>query len=298
MIETFSSWMKTYQRSYSSNDEMMKRFEIFQQNWQIIQSHNPSVGYSLGLNQFADLTTEEFRSIYLKNPISPSARSVHSTNKKSRQPMGKQGGIDWSKKGVCPPVQNQGNSGLVLPMVAVENVECMNGINQCDQIPLSQQQIIDCAQMNSFDQIYAGIISKGGLDSEAAYPYTGEQGTCKFDLTEVGAVVSSYTDVTRGDETDMASDLATYGPISVGVDASGFQFYTSGIFTGPCSSTNLDHAMLLVGYGTQGGTGYWIGQNTWGTAWGMNGFIWVIRNGSNACGIATAATFPIIDDCP
>jgi len=183
-------------------------------------------------------------------------------------------------------------------MVAVENIECMNGINQCDQIPLSQQQIIDCGPMNSFDQVFEQIINKGGIDSEAAYPYTGEAGVCKFDLTEVAAIVASFTDVTRGDETDMASDLATYGPISVGVDASGFQFYTGGIFTGPCSSTNLDHAMLVVGYGTQAGTGYWIGQNTWGTAWGMNGFIWVVRNGSNACGITTDATFPTIDQCP
>jgi C1A family cysteine protease len=88
------------------------------------------------------------------------------------------------------------------------------------------------------------------------------------------------------------------GPISVTVDASSiqFQYYTSGIYCDTsCSQSNLNHAMLVVGYGTDESTGvdYWIIKNSWGRSWGSNGYMKMIRN-KNMCGVATAASYPIL----
>jgi cathepsin L len=91
--------------------------------------------------------------------------------------------------------------------------------------------------------------------------------------------------------------VANYGPISVAINAglSSFQFYVSGVYYDPaCDPMSIDHMLLVVGYGTTQGADYYIAQNSWGTSWGENGYIYLARNHNNNCGVATYANYPIL----
>jgi len=105
--------------------------------------------------------------------------------------------------------------------------------------------------------------------------------------------LQGYVDISSGNETGLFTELH-YGPVSIAIEAdqSSFQFYSSGVFTGPCGS-NLDHGVTLVGYGTDETTSldYWIVKNSWGSSWGENGYIRIVR-GKNMCGISLMASRP------
>jgi len=144
------------------------------------------------------------------------------------------------------------------------------------------------------DSAFQYIIANKGIDTEASYPYTARDGTCIFNPANVGATISSFKDIQAQSETDLTSAIMNVGPISVAIDAShsSFQLYSSGVYyESRCSSTQLDHGVLSVGYGVQG-SDYYIVKNSWGPNWGMQGYIMMARNRNNNCGIATMASYP------
>ena len=125
-----------------------------------------------------------------------------------------------------------------------------------------------------------------------------KQDECRFDRYHVGAIVTGFVDIYTGNEDHLTSAIATVGPISVAIDASQptFHFYHSGVYADTnCSSYQLDHGVAAVGYGSLGqGQDFYIVKNSWGVAWGDNGFILMARNKNNMCGIATLASYPLV----
>jgi cathepsin L len=299
----FTKWMQNFERSYA-HDEFQYRYRVFRTNLDYINTFNAqNKSMTLGMNQFGDLTNAEYRAMYLGLKMPKNARfpSVHPSPKKVRAPPAT---WDWNKQGAVTPIKNQQQCGSCWAFSTTGSTEGCHFIASKSLVSLSEQDLVDCstAQGNQgcdgglMTQAMDYIISNGGIDTESTYPYTAEDGTCSYNAANSGATLKSYVNVNQGDENDL--QLKTYtGPTSVAIDASqsSFQFYSGGVYYEPaCSSTQLDHGVLSIGWGTDSSSSsdYWLVKNSWGTSWGLNGFIWMSRNKNNNCGIATMATLP------
>jgi len=119
---------------------------------------------------------------------------------------------------------------------------------------------------------------------------------CKWQKNLTVATFSSYNNVTVGDENALMAASAARPGVSVAIDASqpSFSSYKRGVYYEPACKKDvddLDHAVLVVGYGSLNGSDYFLVKNSWGLNWGDSGYILMARNKSNNCGIATAASY-------
>ncbi|KAJ1427520.1 Peptidase C1A, papain C-terminal [Sesbania bispinosa] len=141
------------------------------------------------------------------------------------------------------------------------------------------------------------IIQNNGIASESDYPYQGSDGTCRNGMA-AAAKITSYVNVPANDEQQLLQAVAQQ-PVAVGITLSNdFQSYAGGIFRGTCGTTNFDHYVTAVGYGTsEDGTKYWLVKNSWGTSWGEGGYMRLLRESGQPeglCGIAMHASYPTI----
>lgn len=149
------------------------------------------------------------------------------------------------------------------------------------------------------DNAFRYIKENHGIDTEASYPYRADDEKCHYKPKNSGATDLGFVDVESGNEDKLKAAVATIGPIAVAIDASheSFQLYSDGVYYEPeCSSEELDHGVLVVGYGTDEDTNqdYWLVKNSWGESWGNKGYIKMARNKDNHCGIATQASYPLV----
>ena len=135
------------------------------------------------------------------------------------------------------------------------------------------------------------------IETEADYGYQGMDGTCHEDPAKGVFSVKGYTDVPQNSTQELENAVAK-GPVSVAIEADqfAFQLYSSGIISKGCG-TNLDHGVLVVGYGAENGQDYWILKNSWGPSWGEKGFFRVAKGGDDAhgpgvCGLQMSASYP------
>ncbi|KAL3285479.1 hypothetical protein HHI36_000011 [Cryptolaemus montrouzieri] len=253
----------------------------------------------MGVTKFTDLTEEEF-SQYV-NKFKFSQKSGHSKNIfKTSLDLSLPHKIDWSERGAVTNVKDQGHCGSSWAFSATGTMEGQAALQLKQHLFLSEQNLIDCVTeeyggngCNGGDIIGAYLyVDYYGIDSEDNYNYHGHQYNCQ----QKNAVfyVAGYEEVER-DEHSLQQATAKVGPISVGIDATNkLQNYISGIFIDDTCSNQTNHAVLVVGYGSEGGLDYWIVKNSWGVNWGEQGYFRLIRN-SNACGIATMGSYPLVN---
>jgi hypothetical protein len=193
-------------------------------------------------------------------------------------------------------VKDQGQCDSSWAFAVTGLVESDSAIRTGTLMSLSEQQLLDCTGGGSGcggGSPIAGlrtVIAKGGLATEAAYPYTAVGGTCKPAIP--AATIPGAGRVPPGDETSLEYYVSK-GPVLALIDTSlqSFQLYHSGIYADPdCGKDSPTEAVLIVGYGTTPeGRDYWTVKNSWGTGWGQAGYIWIARNDDNLCGIASYA---------
>jgi cathepsin L len=293
--DAFTSWAIEQGKTYAP-EEFFYRFSVFKANMDFVDAHNKgNHTYTVELNKFADLTSAEFKMIY--NGLRPELSraklvSLYDLDAPSTYPSGS---LDWSKKGDVTPVKDQGQCGSCWAFSTTGSVETMVKLKTGVLTSLSEQQLVDCAGSYGNSGCNGGLMDNAfkyveahGLCSEASYPYTGKNGICKSCTMVANTKISSYHDITKGSENALGAAVDA-GVVSVAIEAdqSGFQMYKGGVFSGTCG-TNLDHGVLAVGYGTDT-LDYWNVKNSWGTSWGENGYIRMVRN-KDECGIALQAS--------
>jgi len=167
---------------------------------------------------------------------------------------------------------------------------------------LGPQQIVDCDNSDGGcdggdpPTAYEYVIGAGGQETEAAYPYKGVDGSCKFNAAKVESKISTWKyATTEYDEVTLKQNVATVGPLSICVDAANWQYYTGGVMGAwQCSWVNeLDHCVQAVGYDMTASTPYWLVRNSWGASWGEEGYI-RLAYGDNTCGLTNEATYPVV----
>jgi len=303
-----------YSKDYSSPIEEKRRFKIFQKNMFLISSHNHkhSLGYhhfKLGVNGFADMETSEltqqrngFRHKRLPSNYTKGLGATFLKPNFVKLPDE----VDWRREGYVTPVKNQGACGSCWSFSTTGALEGQMFRKTGRLVSLSEQNLVDCSSNwgnngcdgGLMDQAFQYIKDNGGLDTEESYPYEARDDSCRYDPMESAADDKGFVDVSPpGDEDKLQEALATTGPISIAIDAShqSFHFYQGGIYEDPdCSPENLDHGVLVVGYGTTEGKDYWLVKNSWGEEWGDEGFIYIRRNKNNMCGVASQASYPIV----
>lgn len=307
-MKAFSEWATEYSRNYQTPEEKNYRFKIFSENLMTIRRHQlTKSSYTVGLNSFADLSTEEFKA-KISGPFTrESLLQVHGAQTFNiPDSLGQVPTIDWRRYLQQQSISTSRNCNSNYAWISAVNMNANYYIKHSvpSQYSFSPQTYIDCSAnfgnsgcnggnpMNSYS-----YSQNWGIDTMQNYPYYDRQGPC---TSSTGFFKNSGVyKVSSLSNTELYKALAARNVITVLIDISGAQFYTGGVFTGPCTTT-VNHALLLVGAGIDKDSGntYWSVLNTWGSSWGELGYMRIKRftiDGSqtySSCGLNMYAHFP------
>lgn len=295
-VGLFREWMQKYRKVYGV-DETHSRFALWNKAYDYVQDHNAkNLSWTVGVNQFADLTDEEFSTMYLGFKWDPSRQP---RNVKILDETDIPNSIDWRQKGAVTPIKNQGQCGSCWSFSTTGALEGLHFIKKSSLISFSEQQLMDCSSSYGNQGCNGGLMDDAfsyardyGIEQESVYPYQGAVGTCAYSASQVVYKNTGYTDVTKNNPTQLKAAV-NLQPVSIAVEAdqNAFKYYTSGVVSSGCG-TSLDHGILIVGYASN----YWIVKNSWGTSWGLQGYINIAtgtqNNGAGVCGINSSASYP------
>ena len=300
MNSEFIKFTKQYKKFYGTETEKDHRFRLFSNAYYKIEIHNSddSQSYKLGINQFADLTEEEFEDhLGLLNVQVAPQRSYLRPSRYNLTAS-----IDWVQKGKVARVKNQGGCGSCYAFCTIGALESLHAINHGKIIEFSEQEIVDCSWDYGNNGCNGGwttttydYIIDNGIASEADYGYKGYEQTCKASSKERVEHMGGYHEVPMYDNNDMLKSILQQ-PMSIVVDASSsaFRYYKSGVVDRNCG-TAINHGVMLVGAGTQDGIDFWKIKNSWGAGWGDDGFIKILRESGHkqgVCQVNYACSYP------
>ena len=212
--------------------------------------------------------------------------------------------INWTLSGKVTPVKNQGScSGSGWAFAAVSDLEStflMKGY--AGPLDLSEQQLIDCSGTLGNYGCNGGwaanamaYMTKSALTTESLYPYLGSSKKCGAKLGSFA--IKSAKAYNKNDNCDVLVDLLRARPITVGVAADPlfWKYYKKGVLDrcpGP-----VNHNVALTGVKNSPLESYWIIKNSWGTQWGIDGYMKIDRSqlNGNMCQICSYPSYTILN---
>lgn len=287
--EEFRAFVNKYGKAYrASPEEYAFRQQIFFKKLDLIEEMNKQGNsFQVGINEYADLSDAEYASMLTQ--VNSNTNNIADPNVEVAAPPSS---VDWRNKTnpvIVGPVRNMGQCTSSVAISVVDSIAADYSIKFSEDFyQFDTAYVTDCDGQKcngGTTNVTWSFIQKFGLQ----WYYDG----CPT-APGVGICIQGTSCVAKGDEAALQNAVATKGPISISIDASqaSFQLYTSGIYYEPkCSSTNLNFALLLVGYGSSNGQDYWIARNEWGSSWGQNGDVLLARNKNNNCGVASSACY-------
>ena len=295
----FLQYQKDFNKYYSSVEEERYRLAVYKSNLKKIELHNAQhLPWTMGVNEFADMTEDEFGFKFCGCAKDPKTRAARSTPIYGDAPER----VDWREQGAVTPVKDQASCGSCWSFSTTGTVEGAYFVHSGKLVSLSEQQLVDCATEPEYEArgcsggwpwSVLGYVQKKGLCTEEDYPYHGKDEDCKDDKCTVAVQTAGEVQLPQGDEASLANAVAMT-PVSIVLDASAMQFYKDGIIT-KCSE-NINHAVLAVGYDTDKETGikYWIVKNSWGENWGEKGYCRIEKDvgGMGRCAITYSSVYP------
>ncbi|XP_074270341.1 actinidain-like [Silene latifolia] len=309
-------WMAQYGRTYKHVQEKEKRFKIFKENVKRINKFNNGAtkkSYTLRINQFTDLTSEEVRStrkgsMSQLNPLD--ASMIKELNASAFSFYGDQSNIasfvDWRMRGAITPIKNQGQCGSCWTFATVAAIESINQITTGQLISLSEQDILDCLDTSGNGGCNGGVmaeafnfIAQGNhLPTEYEYPYQGGRGQCMMPRggEPGGVTISNWKYLLQANDFASLKSALNAQPVAISIDSNSFDFdhYGGGIYDMPLRWNYNDHDLLLIGYGTdENGIDYWLLKNSWGIYWGEEGYMRLLMD-EYQCPIAQNAFAPVM----
>jgi len=302
----FEEFKVRFHRSYANAAEEAERRAQYERNMakaRAYQKTNPLATF--GPNEYADWSEAEMRAMKGMPATAMEQFRAGLARQALRIAEGKQklraaklgaapSAVNWVNQGAVTPVKNQGQCGDCWAFSTTGNIEGQWFLAGNALVSLSEQELTSCDTNDTGCngglpwQAMEWLLSsqQGWITSEADYPFVSGSGTapaCAFSSASMpgAAQISNYQQLPSNDEANMQQFCGVYGPLSIGVDATSFQSYTGGVLTS-CTSNQVDHAVLAVGYDLTYSTPYWIIKNSWGASWGEAGYIRVAY-GSNQC---------------
>ncbi|XP_016993968.1 cathepsin L [Drosophila takahashii] len=301
-----------YKKQYRSTDNYHR--DLYNKRVQVVADHNRlfsegSVGFKLGLNEFSDTDQSvlfKFRTS-IPTPPEPNTSGVTKTlGYKSYDQITE--GIDWRQNGYISAVENQGTQCLSCWAFSTSGVleAHLAKKTRSQLVPLSPKHLVDCVPYPN-NGCYGGWVSVAfnytkyyGIATKESYPYEPKGGECSWNSSYSAGTLLGHVTLTKSDEKELAEVVYNIGPVAVSIDHlhEEFELYSGGIMRIPeCRSSKKDltHSVLLVGFGTDPKWGdYWLIKNSYGTAWGEDGYFKLARNANNMCGVATLPQYPIV----
>jgi cathepsin L len=312
IFEEWAAFKAEHNKRYADSNEESFRMKVFMENKHKIAKHNQRASnglhtYSLGMNKYGDMLHHEFVATMNGFKRDLSAPKQNGSLFMSPHNVAVPTDVDWREKGYVTEVKDQGQCGSCWAFSTTGALEGQHFRKTGKLVSLSEQNLVDCSKKFGNNGCEGGLMDNGfayikenhGIDTEESYPYEAKELRCRYKKREIGAQDTGFVDIPQGSESHLQQALATVGPVSIAIDASheSFQFYKDGVYDEvECSSEDLDHGVLAVGYGIdqESGSAFWIVKNSWGPTWGRDGYVYMTRNKGNQCGVASSASYPLV----